>query len=140
VEEVIGLYLDQCSPNAHNGTVYGKIYFHALDGRGYFILKRGIMENLCPTSRRIKISMVLDNDIIANIGDRVEISGGRFGTGTIKYVGETDFSKGEEIIGLEMVKKTKNANYEIGRYFKSESGKGYFTRKNSIINFCCTRF
>ncbi len=37
--EVIGIELDQWSPNGHDGIIHGHKYFTCTDGRGYFIRK-----------------------------------------------------------------------------------------------------
>ena len=35
-ETVIGIILDEWSPNGHTGTIHGHRYFIAEDGKGYF--------------------------------------------------------------------------------------------------------
>eukprot|EP01084_Bolivina_argentea_P315906 547459_1 len=46
--ELIGIELATWSPDAHNGIVHGHKYFNPPNGRGYFITKNGVLENLGP--------------------------------------------------------------------------------------------
>merc|ERR1712228_209066 len=55
-------------------------------------------------------------------------------TGIIKYIGPTEFSKGEDIIGLELDTYDAGGSEKHQKYFNAPKGRGYFTRKQSIAN------
>merc|ERR1712154_530154 len=139
--EVIGIELDQWSPNGHNGIIHGHEYFSCTDGRGYFIRKNGIEKNLGPTSRRRKsrTNSMMDFGLITKnlkIGDHIKLARGK--TGVVKYIGNaSDISEtsnsNEEIIGIELDKWSANGN-DGKSLFKTSKGRGYFARRSSIAN------
>ena len=68
------------------------------------------------------------------IGDRIKLANGDIGV--VKFKGETDFTYGE-VIGVELLAFNPNAHdgkVNDKRYFKAKQGKGYFTRKASIMD------
>jgi len=71
---------------------------------------------------------------LPKIGEKI-VFGGK--TGVVKYVGKTDFSQAEPMIGIELDSWSANATDGslLGkRYFNSSPGKGYFVRKDSYAS------
>eukprot|EP01083_Nonionella_stella_P039033 106149_1 len=140
----IGLELEQWDPNGHNGTVKDKKYFVTMDGRGYFVKLDNLVENLGrpKTDKEIKKEKAFEeaNKPKAPLpappkvkqGDRVKLARGR--TGTVKYIGPTEFSNGKEVIGLELDTYDAGASDKHKKYFDAPSGRGYFTRRASVAN------
>eukprot|EP01084_Bolivina_argentea_P315905 547458_1 len=139
--ELIGIELATWSPDAHNGIVHGHKYFNPPNGRGYFITKNGVLENLGPIKNitRMKtttyIEYTTDNLELQTlcIGDKVRLIRGK--TGTVKYIGPVYFTQ-EEVVGIRLDKWHPNANNGTVRgvrYFYAPPGRGYFARKR-IIN------
>ena len=132
----MGVILDKWHPNAHNGLVKGVQYFKAPPGRGYFAKKALIIENMGSASgpqdsggNSVNAPMPKVN---FKIGDRVQLIRGK--TGVVKFIGPTEFAKGE-VIGLELDKSTPaghNGTVRGKKYFEAQNGRGYFTRRTSI--------
>merc|ERR1712154_19983 len=115
--EVIGLQLDTWTPAGHNGTVRGKKYFEAQDGRGYFTRRSSISNVVIPLvkplkQRRMSITYKLHP---LSIGDRVRIlekwqtEDTVFKCGVIRYIGYPSFADGE-VIGIELDEWSVNAH------------------------------
>eukprot|EP01083_Nonionella_stella_P140836 432752_1 len=67
------------------------------------------------------------------IGDRVRLARGK--TGLVKFIGETEFAKGE-VIGLQLDSWTAaghDGTVRDKKYFEATQGHGYFTRRSSIV-------
>eukprot|EP01083_Nonionella_stella_P266704 901844_1 len=145
--EVIGLELDTWTPAGHNGTVRGKIYFNAQEGRGYFTRRSNILNVVLPLvkplqKKRMSIKYTLNP---LNVGDKVKIIAedqtvntqlyGR--TGVIKYKGYPEFADGE-VIGIELDKWCKNAHngtVQGVQVFETPSGRGVFVRRDEIERY-----
>ena len=89
--DVIGIELDQWSPNGHNGIIHGHKYFVCTEGRGYFIRTNGILRNLGPTRRRRKsrTKSMMDLSMLSRnlkIGDHIKLARGK--TGVVKWIGK----------------------------------------------------
>ena len=147
-EEVVGIILDKWHPNANNGLVKGKQYFKEPPGRGFFAKRALIIENLGNVS--IHGDILMDPNAFLNIddihtnapmpkinfkiGDRVKLARGK--TGVVKFIGETEFAKGE-VIGLQLDTWTPaghNGTVRGKKYFEAQEGRGYFTRRSQISN------
>ncbi|ETO31191.1 hypothetical protein RFI_05930, partial [Reticulomyxa filosa] len=140
---MVGIELDEWSLNGNDGSVDGKRYFDCRDSRGYFCAKRHIAENMGPTSLQSAnaskgVGIADDDDWIdprnKNIkaGDRVELDRGR--KGVVKWIGVTDFSRGEEMLGIEL------DDWWINGHDGSQDGQKYFqvhykkkTKKNGLL-------
>ncbi|ETO31190.1 hypothetical protein RFI_05929 [Reticulomyxa filosa] len=127
----IGIELDEWQPSANNGSVNGKEFFKCKDGYGYFASLDELEANLGqydgaqPQAAKPTLK----------VGDKVKLARGKIGE--VRFIGKTDFSKGEEVIGLELAQWTQGAHdgKVNGReYFKARHGRGYFTRKESVMN------
>eukprot|EP01084_Bolivina_argentea_P244544 409645_1 len=138
--EVIGIELDQWSPNGHNGIIHGHKYFTCTDGRGYFIKPNGISQNIGATRRKRKsrTQSMMDFSLIRKnlkIGDHIKLARGK--TGVVKYIGKGEDIGGcgddEDIVGIELDKWSANGN-EGKDLFKTSKGRGYFARRSSIAN------
>ena len=80
--EVIGIELDQWSPNGHNGVIHGHKYFSCKEGRGYFIRPDGVEKNLGSTRRRRKsrTASMMDVGVISKklqVGDHIRLARGK---------------------------------------------------------------
>jgi len=133
--QTIGLELDQWDPNANDGTAANRTYFKCAEGRGYFTKLSNLIENLGPAKPQTDLPIddkpkaPLPEPPKVSIGDHVKLSRGK--TGVVKYVGATDFSNGEEIVGIELDMWT-NKGHDGKNYFKAVKGRGYFTKRESI--------
>ncbi|ETO05945.1 hypothetical protein RFI_31450, partial [Reticulomyxa filosa] len=130
----IGLELDQWHPSAHNGTVNDKEYFKCKEGHGYFASIEQLVANLGQFDESEQVAPLPPKPKFA-IGDKVKLARGKIGV--VKFIGVTEFSKGEEIVGLELSQWTEGAHdgkIRDKRYFKTKPGRGYFTHKGSIVN------
>jgi len=146
IKEMVGIELDQWSPNAHDGTVKAKRYFVCPNGRGSYLTHEAISENLGSTRRRrresveIKPLAPLPPPPEVNIGDRIKLSRGK--TGVVKYIGSTDFSH-EPLVGVELDSWSANAHdgtVKGTQYFQTAPGRGYFTRRQSVSQLLIPKF
>ena len=80
-EELIGIELDNWSPNGHNGKIKGRTYFRAAPGCGTFVRRNSII------SRVDNLGFDIDNNnnnnhnslLLPNCGDRVKLKNGKMG-------------------------------------------------------------
>ncbi|ETO33824.1 hypothetical protein RFI_03278, partial [Reticulomyxa filosa] len=129
----IGLELDEWSPSAHNGTL-DKEYFKCKEGHGYFTSLENLIANLGQFDENQPNAPPLQKSEF-RVGDKVRLARGKIGE--VKFIGVTDFSKGEEIVGLELSQWTQGAHdgkVSGKEYFKTKKGRGYFTRKASVAS------
>ena len=140
--EVIGIELDQWSPNGHNGVIHGHKYFSCKEGHGYFIRHDDVEKNLGSTRRRRKsrTASMMDIGVISKklqIGDHIRLDRGK--CGVVHYIGKAselfddDANKDEDVIGIELDEWSPNGHDGKG-FFKATKGRGYFARKNSVLN------
>jgi len=140
--EILGIELDQWSPNGHSGVIHGHQYFPCREGRGYFIRPNGIEKNLGPTRRRRKsrTASMMDLSLIVKnlkIGDHVRLT--RAKTGIVKWMGKAsdvnpnDVGNDEQVVGVELDKWAANGN-DGKHLFTTAKGRGYFTRRSSVAN------
>ncbi|ETO09191.1 hypothetical protein RFI_28196, partial [Reticulomyxa filosa] len=142
-EEMVGIELDQWSPNGNNGSVNGTKYFDCPSMRGFFCYKYQIVENMGSTIRSSREEENKANESgdkdwtnekgkAVKVGDHVELDRGR--TGVVKWVGKTDFSK-EEMLGIELDEWWINGHdgsKDGKKYFQCAEGHGYFAHRRSI--------
>ena len=127
-KKLVGLELDVWDPNAHNGTVKNKTYFKSPEGRGYFCELTKLIENLGPrqlpqNKKRKSLEDMgpqapLPEPPTVSLNDHVRLKKGT--TGYVRYIGKTEWSNDEELIGIEL------DVYEPGAH----DGKTYFNTKN----------
>ena len=140
--EVIGLELDQWSPNGHNGVIHGHKYFSSKEGHGCFIRQDEVQKNVGPTRRRRKsrTASMMDISVISKklqIGDHIRLTRGK--RGVVKYIGKSSqmFDDGavedEDVIGIELDEWSPNGHDGKG-FFKTTKGRGYFALKKSVAN------
>merc|ERR1719433_41721 len=116
-DDIVGLELKVWTERGHDGSYKGKQYFTCPPGRGYFTSRDAVakvLQTAAEASERRKPairtmasleSRVPDEDasdgplMEVEKGERVQLRNGR--TGTVLYIGKTDFTKGE-VIGLEL--------------------------------------
>lgn len=144
--EIVGLELNQWSQKGHDGSHKGKKYFSCPPGRGYFTTRRAVSELLKKGSNEKKEQVVSEEPVVEEQpkksskpqievaeGERVRLRNGR--TGTVWYIGEASFTKGE-VVGMELDQWAVKGNDGIMkgvRYFTCPSGHGYFTRREAIV-------
>ena len=138
--EVIGLELSTWTPAGHNGTVRGKKYFSAADGRGYFTRRESINNVVVPVVKPIKqrrksITYKLKP---LKLGNRVRfIKDNDERTGVIRYIGYPSFTEGE-VIGIELDQWSINAHdgtVNDVRIFDAAPGRGVFCRRDEIEKY-----
>jgi len=147
---VLGLELDEWSPDGNDGSTTNKKgetkrFFTCDKGRGYFTT----LDKVAVIIDRAEDSEAFDfepapaaaaagpaptrSTVSFKIGDRVALNRGR--VGTVRYIGKTDFAKGE-VVGLELdqwSEKGNDGSVKGKRYFKTKgAGWGYFTKPESI--------
>ncbi len=118
----------------NNGTLNGVTYFKTDENRGVFCR----LNKLTRTQQQLNESIVgtattttatNDNSSQLKIGDRVNINSsvGGVKTGILRYIGETDFAKGEWA-GVELDEKLGKNDGSVGnkRYFQCEPMYGVF--------------
>merc|ERR1712129_618367 len=103
-KNVVGILMDQWHPSNGNGTIDNKQYFESEEGRGYFAHPPEIVENLGST--KLKNSMAIPDKTPA-VGSVVTLKDGQ--KGVVKYVGSTDFSDGQKMVGVELQEWSANA-------------------------------
>ncbi|ETO31501.1 hypothetical protein RFI_05619 [Reticulomyxa filosa] len=141
-ERLVGIELESWHPNATNGTVKGKTYFKCAPGHGFFSRYDMILENLGPAQAQNQNDGNNDDSspstqaplpkVPFKIGDCVRLIHGK--VGIIKYMGSTNFTKGE-VIGLELDSWSSdghNGTVQDKKYFEATPGRGYFTRRTAI--------
>eukprot|EP00483_Globobulimina_turgida_P005071 UN05081 len=124
---MIGIELNNWSANGNNGMIDGHKYFECQTGFGYFLHLKYIIGNM----NNNKVKQIVNVSLL-KVGDKVSLARGQ--TGIVKYIGQTDFTKGE-IIGLELDSWTPaghNGTVRGKKYFNALDGRGYFTRRASI--------
>lgn len=148
---IIGLLLDEWWPNGSDGCVVdtdGNKHqlFSCLPGFAYFcslehltkIKKHGRKRR---SSITLNTETITDDDDICNhlpdlcIGDRVKLKSSAIGT--VQYIGNTSFSNGREVIGIELDQWSVNAgdgtvNGDV--LFECMKGRAYLTRRQSIVD------
>ena len=139
--EMLGIELEKWSPNAHNGSIDGKSYFIARDGHGLLVPLSAVHDVEKSRRRGSVMGDANEGDELDDrglselqIGSEVQLGAKR---GRVKYIGTTEFSKDEPVIGIELEEWSANANdgsIEGKRYFDAEPGKGFFIRKQSYMN------
>ncbi|ETO30236.1 hypothetical protein RFI_06887, partial [Reticulomyxa filosa] len=130
----IGLEMDEWHPSGHDGTVDNRKYFECKEGHGYFTNLDELAANLGQFDLN-ENKAPLPPKPNFKVGDEVRLARGK--VGKVKFIGTTEFSNGEEIVGLELTQWTKGANdgsMNSKRYFYAKEGRGYFTRKTSVVN------
>ena len=73
-EEVIGLELDSWTAAAHNGTVRGKQYFVAQEGRGFFASRSAItavVNDENTEDENMRLSLIFSKDIISTLQEDI---------------------------------------------------------------------
>jgi len=150
-DDIVGLELKVWTERGHDGSYKGKQYFTCPPGRGYFTSRDAVakvLQTAAEASERRKPairtmasleSRVPDEDasdgplMEVEKGERVQLRNGR--TGTVLYIGKTDFTKGE-VIGLELdqwAPKGHDGSVKGQRFFECPPGHGYFTRRSAIV-------
>jgi dynactin complex subunit len=124
----------------NNGTLNGVTYFKTDENRGVFCrLNKLTRTQQQQSDNQLNESIVAattttttatnDNSFQLKIGDRVNINSsvGGVKTGILRYIGETDFAKGEWA-GVELDEKLGKNDGSVGnkRYFQCEPMYGVF--------------
>eukprot|EP01083_Nonionella_stella_P018695 52000_1 len=115
-KNMLGIVLDEWSPNAHNGSIAGDYYFDAPDGKGSLI----------------PLSTVQTHFADFKMGDRVNLWSM---TGVVRYIGIPDFFE-DELIGIELDTWSPNAgdgSINGQRLFDTIAGRAYFTPPTSLM-------
>ncbi len=84
---IIGIELNKWSPNGNNGNINKHKYFQCKNGFGYFIHLKYVNKNDKNDNNLNRLSVNISSTL--KVGDKVKL------TGIVKYIGETDFTKGE---------------------------------------------
>jgi len=129
--------LSTWTPAGHNGTVRGKKYFSAADGRGYFTRRESITNVVVPVVKSIRHRRKSKTYKLQplKLGNRVRfIKDNDERTGVIRYIGCPSFTEGE-VIGIELDQWSINAHdgtvNEI-HIFDAAPGRGVFCRRDQI--------
>eukprot|EP01083_Nonionella_stella_P120906 362797_1 len=156
-EKLLGIVLDEWSPNAHNGAIAGKTYFTAPDGQGLLVPFSAVQEHIArerqegkalqseeeKESAQLQGILGLMGDVrlamrkrfdALKIGDEVLFGAKK---GRVKFLGTTEFSKDEPVVGIELDRWSANANdgtVQGKKYFDTSPGKGFFLTKRSYMN------
>jgi len=146
-EDIVGLELKVWTERGHDGSYKGKEYFSCPQGRGYFTSRDAVAEVLehaadkaeKPPIRKMVSGENLPDDggpsqlLEVEKGERVRLRNGR--TGTVWFIGKTDFAKGE-VVGMELdqwTPKGHDGSVKGQQYFNCPAGHGYFTRRAAIV-------
>ena len=107
--EIIGLVLDSFTPVGHNGTVRGKKYFEAQDGKGYFTRRLSI-ENIVAFGNEEVPNIYKLHAINIGNGGNSDSSSVTDKKGTVRFIGcpkqdknKDSNSDTEEVIGIELI-------------------------------------
>merc|ERR1712048_362792 len=142
---MLGIELDTSDPAATDGSVGNKQYFKTQMGKGIFVRRASVVSF---NSFQPDADNEDDNDHYEDeeedqeseeddmdCEDYVELQNGS--KGIIKFIGNTDFAKGE-LIGVEM--ETWDPDGHDGsknnkRYFSCKQGHGLWTRREKIKKY-----
>jgi len=159
--EVVGLELDQWTPNGHDGSVKGQRYFECPPGHGYFTRKAAIVEKLGESRRRRtpassprrraaqrdrneqKERTSQENSMSderpagktpkIKVGDKVRLKRGK--RGIVRYIGPVEGAS-QDVVGLELeqwFERGNDGSFKGRRYFETRGdGWGYFTKPSSV--------
>lgn len=129
-----GIILDTAE-GKNNGTLNGVTYFNTEENRGVFcrlskLTKTPQQASSLAAPSTASVLTTSENTTGLKVGDRVVINssvGGPVKAGILRYIGSTDFAKGEWA-GVELEEKVgKNDGSVAGkRYFKCEALYGVF--------------
>ena len=136
--EMIGIVLDEFSPNGHDGSVDGKVYFVCENGYGLLIPVTSIvkLDKNKVEEKESEIIQFNDASFGANnirVGDEISIGNKK---GVVKYIG-TPKNMLDETIGIELKSWHPNAGdgtLNGESLFKAQKGRGYFIRKQSFAS------
>jgi len=143
-EDIVGLELKVWTERGHDGSYKGKQYFTCPPGRGYFTSRDAVaevLEHAAEKKEKPAVRTMVSGENAPEEGplleiekeERVRLRNGR--TGTVWFIGNTDFAKGE-VVGLELDQWTPNGHdgsMKGQRYFECPPGHGYFTRRAAIV-------
>ena len=131
-KKIIGIELDEWSPNGHNGA-YKKIqYFDAVDGHGLFVGFHEIISKLGDRKSNPSVSNVRK-------GDRIRLKNGL--VGEVMHKGKVDFADGE-YLGIALQTAYWNCNNGAingRRYFNVKKRRGYFAKKADVVDILGSR-
>merc|ERR1712228_1097957 len=133
---MLGIELDSEDPKATDGSVGNKSYFKTQMGRGIFVRRASVISfNSFESVPDNEEEESEDDDDDMDFDDYVELENGS--KGIIKFIGKTDFAKGE-LIGVEM--ETWDPDGHDGskhnkRYFSCKQGHGLWTRREKIKKY-----
>ena len=138
----VGVILDSIGEGKNNGTVSGVTYFKTDEARGVFCrmnkLTRQQVNEASVSSTTVsntEIVQNIDSDDAIKIGSRVVIqsSDGNVKIGILRYLGTTDFAKGDWA-GVELGEKLGKNDGSVGgkRYFQCEPMYGLFAPAGKI--------
>ena len=146
---MVGVELDQISPNGNDGIIDGKYYFECDNGKGFFIPFHIDFEVIAAFATKnnsgnnyiqyidkasAKHPKIISNDEKLTPGDRVIVKGGKIGV--VKNVGLTLLTRCTDMVGIKLDKWSANAGNGIVsgfRYFNAPQGRGLFIHQSMII-------